>query len=379
MSNEELNEHRLYVDDAVKMARYRAAINAVVRPGDVVLDLGAGTGLLGLMAAQAGASRVYAVDAGSILGLCAELAHANGFGAVVVPVRGMSTQVTLPEPVDVIVGDQLGGMGFDAGVNDYYADAARRLLKPGGKTVPERYSIGLAPVEAAAEYETVEFWRRHDGLDFREVRKYAANSVRPVRFAGDQLLGPTVDLVELEAVADVDIDVITQLVVARAGTLHGLLGTFRATMAPGIEMTNDPSSAEPMKHRWQDFLPLHDAVPVAAGDQVDVRLRASPSSLSVSWRVTVTPLGSAAPSYQGLHSTMAGTFAEATELRENRPGRRVGTRADRLEVVSTAVDLLASFDTAEQVERELAARFPERFGSGDEATLLVKSLSRLLS
>ena len=245
MSNDELNEHRTYFDDAVKLSRYREAITATVRPGDVVLDLGAGTGLLGFLAAQAGASKVYAVDGGAIIAIVGELAKANGLDGVVTPIRAFSTQLELPEKVDVIVGDQLGGMGFDAGVNEYYADSARRLLRSGGKTIPERYVIGIAPAEAPEEYAAVEFWGERDGLDLRPLRSYAANSVRPVRFSGAELLGPTVPVVELETTEDVDIDVLGRLTITRAGVLHGLVGSFRATMSPGGGNDQRPSGSGP--------------------------------------------------------------------------------------------------------------------------------------
>lgn len=379
MSNDELNEHRTYFDDPVKMRRYREAMAAAVKPGDVVLDLGAGTGLLGMLAAQAGAAKVYAVDAGSIIGVVAELANANGFGEVIVPIRGFSTRIDLPEKVDVIVGDQLGGMGFDAGVNDYYADAARRFLKPGGRPVPARYAIGIAAVEAPEEFATVDFWCERDGFDLRPLRSYAANSVRPVRLDGSQLLSPTVALVELETTEDVDIDVLGRLTISRAGTLHGLLGTFRATMAPGVEMTNDPSDPEPMRHRWQDYLPLGEAVAVDQGDVVDLRLKASPKTLALSWQVSVAAPDGGESKYRGRHSTMAGMFADPAELRDRRAARPVQRNDTRLEVTRRALELLATADSIGAVEAALAEQFPERFACGDDATLLVRTLADLIS
>ncbi len=379
MSNDELNEHRTYFDDAVKLSRYREAITATVRPGDVVLDLGAGTGLLGFLAAQAGASKVYAVDGGAIIAIVGELAKANGLDGVVTPIRAFSTQLELPEKVDVIVGDQLGGMGFDAGVNEYYADSARRLLRSGGKTIPERYVIGIAPAEAPEEYAAVEFWGERDGLDLRPLRSYAANSVRPVRFSGAELLGPTVPVVELETTEDVDIDVLGRLTITRAGVLHGLVGSFRATMSPGVEMTNDPADPDRMRHRWQDFLPLAEAVAVNPGDTVDFRLKASPKTLAVSWQVSVMPAGGGAPAYQRRHSTMAGTFADPSELRERRPVRAVPVQPERLDIARRALDLLSASASIGEVEEALAEEFPSRFASGDAATLLVRTLADLIS
>ena len=74
----EIEVHRTMICDRVRTDAFRRAIDAVVRPGDVVLDVGAGTGLLSLFAARAGASRVYAVEQTTVAVLAQELAAANG-------------------------------------------------------------------------------------------------------------------------------------------------------------------------------------------------------------------------------------------------------------------------------------------------------------
>jgi predicted RNA methylase len=131
VSSSELIEHAGYFRDSRKISAYQQALDNVVREGDVVVDLGAGTGLLGLLALRAGAGRVYMVDRGSILGPAQEIAARNGFADRMVAVRGSSTDIVLPERADVIVCDQIGGFVYDAGVLDFFDDARRRLLKPG--------------------------------------------------------------------------------------------------------------------------------------------------------------------------------------------------------------------------------------------------------
>ena len=51
-----LDEHRQYLSDETRLGLFRKAIHKVVRPGDVVVDLGCGTGILGMLAWQAGAA-----------------------------------------------------------------------------------------------------------------------------------------------------------------------------------------------------------------------------------------------------------------------------------------------------------------------------------
>jgi predicted RNA methylase len=54
--------HWNMINDYVRNNAYEAAINEVVNSESVVIDLGTGTGLLALMAARAGAKRVYAIE-----------------------------------------------------------------------------------------------------------------------------------------------------------------------------------------------------------------------------------------------------------------------------------------------------------------------------
>ena len=80
MSYTEPVGHKSMLRDEVRNRCYRAALSRLLTPDSVVLDLGAGTGILGLMAASLGAARVYQVEPATPLEVSMELAEANGLG-----------------------------------------------------------------------------------------------------------------------------------------------------------------------------------------------------------------------------------------------------------------------------------------------------------
>ena len=122
--------------DRVRTDGFRRAIESVVRPGDVVLDVGAGTGILSLFAARAGAARVYAVERTTVAVMAQELAAANGAADTVRVIHGDIMDIELPERVDVIVSEWLGGFGIDEGMLAPVVAARDRWLKPGGVMIP---------------------------------------------------------------------------------------------------------------------------------------------------------------------------------------------------------------------------------------------------
>ena len=76
------------IRDRVRTDAFQRAINSVVRRGDIVADVGAGSGILSVFAARAGAARVYAVEQTSIAALAEELAAANGVAEIVEVIHG---------------------------------------------------------------------------------------------------------------------------------------------------------------------------------------------------------------------------------------------------------------------------------------------------
>ena len=128
----EIEVHRTMICDRVRTGAFRRAIDAVVRPGDIVLDLGAGTGILSMFAARAGAARVYAVERTTVAVLAQELAATNGVAEIVQVIHGDIMDIELPERVDVIVSEWLGGFGIDEGMLVPVIAARDRWLKPGG-------------------------------------------------------------------------------------------------------------------------------------------------------------------------------------------------------------------------------------------------------
>lgn len=95
------------IDEERTMA-FAKAIAATVRAGDVVVDMGTGSGVLAMLAARAGAKKVYAVeiDRSNIATLDAVF-RANGLEERIVLIHGDVCKLDLPEKVDVIIGEMI--------------------------------------------------------------------------------------------------------------------------------------------------------------------------------------------------------------------------------------------------------------------------------
>ncbi|HEX5497708.1 MAG TPA: 50S ribosomal protein L11 methyltransferase, partial [Thermomicrobiales bacterium] len=251
-----VDDHRAYLSDPVRVDAFARAIAATVRPGDVVVDLGSGTGILGLFACRAGARRVYALETNGMIEVGRALARANGFADRFIFIQRHSTDAVLPEPADALVADMAGGMGFEAGIFGTYLDA-RRFMKPHGRMIPQSITMAAAPVEEAGLSHQVHFWDAPvANFDMTPVLTWAANTGYPRLLPPESLLAddsvqatyePTVEHSMLRLKGDVT--------VVRAGVLHGIGGWFDAELAPGVRLTNAPRATVRLNRR-NVFFPL---------------------------------------------------------------------------------------------------------------------------
>jgi hypothetical protein len=357
-----LDEHRQYLADETRLGLFRKAIHKVVRPGDVVVDLGSGTGVLGMLACQAGAARVYAIEGGGIIDLAREIAAANGFADRIVHLHGSSTRISLPEPADVLLADQIGHFGFEAGVLEFFRDAGVRMLKPGGRSIPRRIDQWLAPVSYTEAYRNVEFWdTRRAGLDFSVAGVVARNTGYPIDFLRARFLGRPARFASLDPLhpprtckAEV------RLTIATSGVLHGIGGFFSSQLAPGVVMTNSPIARRGINRR-RVFFPIKAPVRVVKGDRVTVAMSITYEQIMVAWRVEVADRKGAVRS-RSSHSTMQGMLVPLDDLRKIRP-TFVPALTPWGAARRTVIDLFDGIRSVAEIERELGQRHPDLFPS----------------
>lgn len=349
------------------MDAFSRAITETVRPGDTVLDLGSGTGFQSLLACRAGAKRVYAIDSGSIVGMAREIIAANGFADRVTFIRGLSTRVALPEPVDVITGDQIGRFGFDAGLLEYFTDARDRFLRRGGgRIVPLAVDLEVALLEMPDVWNKVVFWtQRPAGFDFAPVQPFAANSGYPIAarqsdLVSEVLLGATLDLATAKVAA---IRIAGQLRTHRAGTIHGIGGWFTARLTDRVSMTNSPLSEQRID-RSQVLFPLVEPLAVKAGEALTLTMLILPADHIISWSIGGN---GRRPTKQ---STLGGMLLSREDLAKSGP-----SFAPRLTVWGaarrTVLDLCDGCRRVAEIEAALLAAYPTLFRTQDEVATFV--------
>ena len=126
-----------------------AAVERAVRPGDTVVEPGAGSGILSLAAAAAGAARVYAVELDPLLaGWLGQSVALNGFSDRITVVAGNALSVDLPRPADVVVAELIDtGLIDEVQVPVLNAFHARGVVGPRTRLVPERYATSVELVD----------------------------------------------------------------------------------------------------------------------------------------------------------------------------------------------------------------------------------------
>ena len=291
----ELEVHRTMIHDRVRTEAFRRAIESVVRPGDVVLDVGAGSGILSLFAARAGAARVYAVEATTVAVVAQGLAAANGAAEIVQVIQGDIMEVELPERVDVIVSEWLGGFGIDEGMLAPVIAARDRWLKPGGVMIPRSVTAWTALVNDQYTGEMVEFLRdnpyglRLDALAEMTVNEIFYSGTFRHLAAGDRRSEPgrlwttDADLIPLEQ-AQAPHQAETLLPVRDHGTANALALWFSAELTPGISLSVGPG--DPPTHWGMTTAPLRRPVELTPGMVVRARVRtalARPAGTWTSW------------------------------------------------------------------------------------------------
>jgi protein arginine N-methyltransferase 1 len=136
--------------DSVRTLAYQRAIenNKDNFKDKIVLDIGAGTGILSIFAARSGAKHVYAIENAEIALFAREIIKKNGFEDKITVIKGKMEEVTLPvEKVDIIISEWMGYFLLYESMLDSVLWARDKYLAKDGKMLPDRAQIYVAAIE----------------------------------------------------------------------------------------------------------------------------------------------------------------------------------------------------------------------------------------
>lgn len=168
----QLYHQKQMLADHNRMAAYHAAIlgNSDVFKGKIVMDIGTGSGILAVWAAQAGARKVYAIEYTDMANHARKVMEANGVADTVTVIQGAVEEIVLPieedgletdDPehpervVDIFISEWMGYFLLRESMMDSLVRAREKFLKPAtGLMFPSHTTMYVAPVQDDEERRT---------------------------------------------------------------------------------------------------------------------------------------------------------------------------------------------------------------------------------
>lgn len=271
--------HFAMLNDHERNDAFAVALERRIRPGSHVLDIGTGTGLLAMMAVQAGAAKVTACEANPLL---AEIAHqvidAHGMGKAVTVIPKRSTELVVGRDMDTpadLVMTEIADCGLvGEGLLPTMRHARQHLLAEGGQLLPQSARLfgflvdspvvaGLNRVSGAG------------GFDVGLLNLVATQGHFPVRLSTwpHQVVSETVELIAFDLSADSlqDGHRMVTLPVTRDGVAHGLIAWFEMDLGANVLLRNSPENLG--SHWMQALVSFDQPVPVTAGKILEIELR----------------------------------------------------------------------------------------------------------
>jgi type II protein arginine methyltransferase len=279
--------HFAMLNDTERNDALATALERRVRPGSQVLDIGAGTGLLAMMAARAGAARVTTCEANPLLAeIARKVVDAHGLSDVITVIPKRSTDlrvgVELERPADLVVSEIVDCGLIGEGLLPTMRHVREHLLAPGGQLLPRSGRLLGFLIESKV-ITGLNRVTHAGGFDVRLLNTVATKGHFPVRLRTwpHRVLSDTVELAFFDLANDSLDDGSRRLTlpVTAGGEAHALVAWFEMDLGAGVVIRNSPENLG--SHWMQALMSFDRPVPVSAGSHLDVELSWKNESLTV--------------------------------------------------------------------------------------------------
>lgn len=349
--------------DPTRMDAIRETITQLVRPGDLVLDLGASVGALSLLALEAGARHVIAIDISESVHLAKELAAHNGYADRITCIQADSTELTLPEQADVLLADLRGTISMLENSLQVTHDARVRLCKPEARMMPLQDTLFAALVDFPEGFAEIEGWRQlMPPFQFDFLTTAASNQWCRKDLRGEHLLSEPQELLTIDyrQPPPRKLRWKGEFHVKKAGMCNGITIWFRAHLTPSISYETHP--AGPPTVYGQAFFPFEHAHPVTPGERIPSSLKAqflNNKAYAWFWNASFDDA-------REQHSSLEGQLLSPTQL-EKCSAQHVASLNVQGQLEHTILSHMAQQLPLGEIATRLMEQFPSTFPSWEDA------------
>lgn len=290
--------HRTLIADLARNEAFLAALKSVIKPGEtIVADIGAGTGLLGIMAARLGAKRVYMYESEAVAEVAGRVVKANKLRNIeIMPCH--STEMQDPPRADVVVSETLGNYALEENIIPTLHDAQRRHLAPGGTMIPSSIIQYACPVVSGRIARELDAWDRVTpqlglDIDLSPAKELSLNNIyvrwlEPAELLDTGRAAREWDRVELGRETKSSRSGELRWKLDALTTINGFAVWWDAPLVPGIVMSTSPLAAR--THWEQLYLPLPEPLAAQPGETVVLNVRSRSSydqGTHLAWTATL--------------------------------------------------------------------------------------------
>ncbi|XP_061950574.1 probable protein arginine N-methyltransferase 1 isoform X2 [Populus nigra] len=272
--------------DVVRTKTYQNVIyqNKFLFKDKVVLDVGAGTGILSLFCAKAGAAHVYAVECSHMANMAKEIVESNGYSNVITVLKGKIEEIELPvAKVDIIISEWMGYfLLFENMLNSVLYTRDKWLVND-GIVLPDKTSLYLTAIEDA-EYkeDKIEFWNNVYGFDMTCIKKQAMGEPLVDTVDQNQIVTncqklKTMDISKMVS-GDTSFTAPFKLVAERDDFIHALVAYFDVSFTKCHKLTGFSTGPRSRATHWkQTVLYLEDVLTICQGEALSGSMTVAPN------------------------------------------------------------------------------------------------------
>ena len=248
-----------------RIKKFATAIERAVNADSYVVDLGAGSGILSLLSAKAGARKTTAVEINrESTSYAKQAARMNGLENKVDFFEGHFQDFIPTEKADVVICEMLSSMMLIEQQVPAAKHAVKEVLKKGGSLLPYKITIYSNLVQCDS------LWHRFsvEELNFPKLPQTVSRDA--IIELSDLSILSQIDLLKIPE--DFKIDVTIDYEIVEDGIIHGIVGMFEAELSEGIIIN--------MEDGWQElFIPLDQSLQVSKNDIISMRMKYIPGDL----------------------------------------------------------------------------------------------------